>query len=147
MKRLLRALAFFWVLLTAAVWLYVSVKALLDPSNTFGMGLVQATGRNALWITLPAAAVALAGCILVWRRQAAGAWLLFVYSVFWGVVLLGGAAKDVYEHHHLGHEIYTPEELHQVLVVQVVLAALFFLVALWAWRSRGTAIRGCEGRA
>ena len=136
MKRLLRALAYFWVLLTAVVWLYVSAKALGDPGHSFGMGLVQTEGRNALWVTLPAGAAALAGCVLIWRRKAWGKWLLVAYGLFWGVALFGGAAKDAYEHYLLGYEVYSPSELLQVLVVQAVLGAFFFLVALWAWRNR-----------
>ena len=136
MKRLLRALACFWVLFTAAVWLYVSAKALGDPGHSFGMGLVQTEGRNALWVTLPATAAALAGCVMMWRRNAGGAWLLLAYGLFWGVALVGGAVKDGYEHYILGYGLYSPSELFQVLVVQTVLGAFFSLVALWAWRNR-----------
>jgi hypothetical protein len=136
MKRLLRALVCLWVLLTAAVWLYVSAKALGDPGHSFGVGLVQTEGRNAVWVTLPAVAAALAGCILMWRERAAGAWLLLAYGLFWAVALAGGAAKDAYQHYRLASDEYSPSELMQMLVVQVVLGAFFFLVALWAWRNR-----------
>ena len=97
MKRLFRGLAYFWVLFTAAVWLYASAKALRDADNTFGIGLVQATGRSALWVTVPAIAAALSGCILMGRKKMLGAWLLVAYGVLWGAALVGGGVKDAYE--------------------------------------------------
>jgi len=136
MKRLLSGLAYFWVLFTAAVWLYVSAEILRDPSQwTFGMGLVYTEGRAGLWVTLPASIVALAGCILMWRRNAVGGWLLVAYGLFWGVALVGDVVREAYGICFLGHKLLWLD----ILVIQGVLGALFLLVALWAWRNRNPA--------
>ncbi len=124
-----------WNLITAAVWLYVSSRAIQDPTENFGMGLVQATGRSALWFTAPAALVAVMGCLLMWRKRPRGTALLLGYGLFWCAALAGGAVRDLVQH-CCGRGEYQSPELATLVIVQIVLAGLFLLAGIWAWRRR-----------
>ena len=83
-------LALTWSATTTMYLVVVSVVIIRDASFHLNVGVINLTGRAALWPILLPASIGLVGLLLVLCRVRWGLWLLGTYSLFWAGVLAAG---------------------------------------------------------
>lgn len=126
-------LVLLWTTPSVCLILWASVAMLREPDWPFGLGFIQTTGPNGLWVTVPLGLCGLLGLVLLFRRRKLGAGLLLVYCLFWVVTLFGGFLKD-------WHVVQTEGPLNASIVndlyATLIIAGIilgFTLVGLWSW--------------
>ncbi len=132
-SRICRGLAFLWSATTIIYFAVVSAAIVRDPTFHLNVGVVEMTGRPALWPTALPAIVGLAGLMLVLWHVKWGGWMLGAYSLFWAGILAAGlpAIWNVKSSFCTRTICITTPWIGRLLLF--ALATCFFLVALWSY--------------
>ena len=144
-SRTRRGLALVWSAITIIYLAVVSAAIVRDPTFHLNVGVMEMTGRVALWPIMLPAVIGLVGLVLVLWHVKWGGWLLGAYSLFWASVLAAGlpAIWNVKTSFCTRTICITTPWIGRLLLF--ALATCFFLVALRIYLS--ARLRPCDSLA
>ncbi len=131
--RIRLVLVLLWIVPSVLVFFGVSIAMVRDPEWSFGIGLIETTGIEGLWATVPMGSLGAAAVALLFFRRRLGAKLLVAYSLIWTVSLLGGLLRDWYQAGFQSPPGTSPGDWRTEVLVIGGMALFFVLVIFWAW--------------
>jgi len=126
----LSTFACLWTGFTAMVMLFTSWFAVRESEFNLGLGLLQARGRAALWVTVPVGLCGIGAIVLLLLRRRVGGKLLVLYSLFFVICIGGDLIRDLAT---AGRAHRIPDDWPTAELAVLVMVVGFLVSALWGW--------------